>query len=314
MATPATSSFRPRILAASACAAAALLLICASGPGHATEPAAGTKYFAVQKGLLLSKLDAEKSMFGGTVLLQLPTAATDTFLDHSISTRTGSSVYVVASSAFLTFAVVKGSASIDGINADAGSAVVVSLDTAVPERMDYDARALSETAPPAIRTMLRADLAPVIEKQRRSRFWGLLGDAGVNARATGSPQVEAARSQFLMTPALFDIRARRKPGTAGSADLTLDRFSKALGSGDVLTVAELLDPMMFLDAGEGWRDTRFRFAQSLVRQRWASELKTASVAKTDSPSRFHITTASGALVATVATHDGATFVSGLEVK
>ena len=180
-----------------------------------------------------------------------------------------SSLYLAASSEFMSVAVVRGEIAMGGHAAEAGDVLVRSIAGSRVERFAFDARAFGAAMPATVLDEAeRASLGTILAEQERRIFWGGLERTGFDAQApSGDPMMEAVRRDYLLRPAVMDVRSAAQGDAEALGREAASRFVSGLAARDAATVEALLSPTLFTDGDRRqteWLDDRSAFARDLV--------------------------------------------------
>lgn len=91
-----------------------------------------------------------------------------------------------------------------------------------------------------------ADLASLASSQKKKRFWGFLRPTGVNVAAPVTTEIEEARIYYQTNPVMIGVK-RTSRNRKEYPQNTVATFLDALASDDVVSVACLLSPALFLE-------------------------------------------------------------------
>ena len=205
----------------------------------------------------------------GTVIARLDPGETLSLMAGEISALEPTTLYLAASSEFMSVAVLRGSVTLSGETGRAGDVFVRSIAGSRLERFAFDTGAFRAATPPsALRGEDIASLDALQVEQARRIFWGGLERTGFDAQApSGDPMMEAVRRDYLLRPAVMDVRAvaQGDPDVLGRE--AAGRFVSGLAARDAVTVEALLSPTLFTDGDRRqteWLDDRSAFARDLV--------------------------------------------------
>lgn len=138
----------------------------------------------------------------------------------------------------------------------------------------FDARRLHKTLAPQLGSdgeWVMARLASVVESQDRGVFFGRLGRTSFNVATLGSTSAEQARRERVGGT---QLRESRFVGDKSAEEVERDliqRFVRALASGDSRAASEYLDPLPYgmNNMGGGGAQARMLMAQQLIaRNNW----------------------------------------------
>src|SRR5690606_13727891 len=110
-------------------------------------------------------------------------------------------------------------------------------------------------------------LEGVMQAQQRRKFWGFLQASSTNAQSPVAPAVEAQRRDYLLQPAVIDIRVRAAGDAQEMARLAAQGVIEALAARDEDALATLLHPALFSGIGRTpaeWLSLRKEFAHDLT--------------------------------------------------
>lgn len=246
-------------------------------------------------------------------LLRLASGETAEIGGLSYSAQTSTIALVSTSSELVTIAVISGQLAQGTAVASGGQALVTPIEGHDTQRFGFDAARLAASLPPQWQGDAAEPLRQLAARQKRSKFWGLIEPAGVNASAPTGPQMETVRQSYLGNNTIIALRRAAQGQPKALAGLTVKRFAEALAAGDAATVADLIDPKPFTDTGTdpaAWQAARLAFAQRLTGD---AALKAAMAAPaqaaTDKSGGFD---AGGAFRIQLVTRDRAMFVTAVE--
>ena len=250
-----------------------------------------------------------------SVLARLPAEASVQMFGVSVRSVGDSTVVLGASADFVHAACLRGSIQSNGVSAGPGVLILWRPDSDQPERFDFDIARFLATSSLTFSPDLQNALGQLAERQRRLIFWGALARTNKNAQSLVSPALEPTRRAYLRRPAVIRLRLEHQD-TSALARATTQEFVAALAAGDAETVADLLNPALFVteDAGMGsneWQRLRRAFADDLVRQPWRTRLSAGEVEATDDPGLWYVRAAPSGFVITISTFDAMTFVAAV---
>ncbi|MFN4089790.1 MAG: hypothetical protein ACK4QW_12220 [Alphaproteobacteria bacterium] len=205
----------------------------------------------------------------GTVMARLGAGEVLALPSGEVGATETSSLYLAASSEFLSVAVLRGAITMGGRSAGPGEVLVRSIAGTRVERFAFDARAFGAATPGgALTDEERDSLRAILVEQERRIFWGGLERTGFDAQApSGDPMMEAVRRDYLLRPAVMDVRAAALGDAKAIGREVASRFVAGLAARDAETVEALLSPTLFTDGGRRqteWLSDRSAFALDLV--------------------------------------------------
>lgn len=177
--------------------------------------------------------------------------------------------YVSLSSEYVSVAVLSGKLKARHAAAKAGDILVTPIEGKTAERFMFDAARLGQTLSPDAQAEAQALLQPIVARQKRQRFFGLIEPVGLNAQTPAPPAVENLRRGYLSPDIVVDLRHQAGGDPARLNDLTAHRFIEAVAAKDTTSVAALIDPKPFTDASTdpvAWQAARSGFAARLTGQ------------------------------------------------
>lgn len=177
--------------------------------------------------------------------------------------------YVSLSSEYVSVAVLSGRLKSGRVSATAGDILVTPIEGTRAERFMFDGAKLEQTMSPDLLPEAAPLLTPIVARQKRQRFFGLIEPVGLNADSPAPPAIENVRRDYLSPDIVVDLRHQAGGDPAKLNDLTAHRFIAAVAAKDTDSVAALLDPKPFTDASRdpgAWRNARAGFAGQLVTQ------------------------------------------------
>jgi len=178
--------------------------------------------------------------------------------------------------------VAEGRASVDGVKARPGEALIIPAFGAPPAKAKFDAARFAAQWSDEMRaaeTGVFKALEKVARRQARGKFFGLYRTSGANLGLAGTPDFEMARRSVIGADAVADIRFSDTPPSKLPAAVA-ERFAAALAAGDADAVAALLDPTPYggADLRGASGDARAIMALRLLSSRnWSRLLADASV-------------------------------------
>ena len=201
----------------------------------------------------------------GTAPMLIRLAADDAveLFGRKLTTGPGAQIYVTRGNDYQKWALIAGTAALDGRTMNPGDVALVSLASGHVDRRRFDAARLAAAAPPGIAAELDEALRPLTARQRRQRFWGRLGPVGTSP-SPAATAMEGIRRDYLSQDAVIDLRQGNVDSLAALPQRVADRFAAAVSAGDVATTASLLDPAPFVTGGAGWSTIRRAFAAAMI--------------------------------------------------
>lgn len=237
-------------------------------------------------------VDIGQALARGAVLARLEAGDAFDLLGGTIAAREAATVYLAASSEFVSAAVLRGTVSVDGRQGEAGHVFVRPVAGARTERFSFDVRAFEAATPAALNEAEHGELEALRARQDRRIFWGGLERTGFDAQSpTGDAMLEAVRRDYLLRPAVMEVRRSAQGDAQQLARETAARFVSGLAARDEATVEALLSPLLFAEGGRGqaqWLEARRRFAGDLVRGGLPAVLARATVGDGDLASGFEV--------------------------
>ncbi|GGD14365.1 hypothetical protein [Aquisalinus flavus] len=182
--------------------------------------------------------------------------------------------------------VASGSAAAAGETARAGEILILMPRGEGTSAQLYDAGryagswdAAAAEAHPSVYRQLNA----VAGRQKWKLFLGRLAPTSFNIAAPGSADAEMARRSIVGEDAVRQIRFSAQQDSSGSARAVVEAFAGALSSGDIGTVAALMDPAPFgaQDLRHGGNGARYLLAERIIGQRDWSDLLPAQAELVD---------------------------------
>lgn len=138
----------------------------------------------------------------------------------------------------------------------------------------YNASDFSDRLTSLGESELSQNLSPVVARQERLIYWGLLQVTNFNLANPYRLAYEEGRKRFLNNAPVLNLKAV-SVSPESFARNTAERFLTALMEKDADAVCELLSPSIFLNgegnplAGAQWSQPRKDFALELVGENWA---------------------------------------------
>jgi hypothetical protein len=181
----------------------------------------------------------------------------------------GTQAVLGTTSTMLFALVVKGMVYTRKEMAEPGEVLVISHNGG-QEVADIDAEGFQRRLKTLGAKALADDMAPIIARQKRLKFWGLLRPTGVNLTKRFNVIFEEGRSRYLLRPALIKLQ-KRYPDHTERAKQTVRLFLNALLKQDADLTADLLNPNNFmrdksrpLFSSDEWVRLREKYAQKLT--------------------------------------------------
>jgi len=147
---------------------------------------------------------------------------------------------------------------------------------AAPESFDFDVKRFLSTTSIGLDAALQTSLDALVVRQKKLMYWGALQPVNLNIQSLKAPVIETARRSYLRRPTVIQLRLRHR-ALSELARGAAAKFVGALRKGDVETVADLLDPTLFVAKGGSvatgnWNSVRRAFAARLAGQPWRARL------------------------------------------
>ena len=236
----------------------------------------------------------------------------------NVSASDPATLYLAASSEFLSLAILRGALTLDGTPGQAGDVFVRPVAGRAVERFTFDARALAAATAPVLSAEEASGLETLRAAQADALFWGGLERTGFNAQApAGDPLAEAVRRDYLLHPAVIAARSAAAGDPERLAAEAAGRFVAALAARDTAGVEALLSPTLFTTEGLDqvvWLDARRAMARDLVAGDLPAALAGASPGAGSLDGGFPVSVAGEPWVVRVRGFDSMVFVTALEPR
>jgi len=226
--------------------------------------------------------ELENVLSQGGVIANLVAGETMEVYGFEIQAEQDSTIYLSASSEFISAACLQGAFTAEGDNDPArpGEVYVHAYSGDVTSAYEFDIERFLGSSTLAIDPEIRNSLASVMSAQSRKKFWGFLEASNTNAQAPVAPTLEAQRRDYLLAPAIISIRKEANGDAETMARLSAERFIEALALQEDQTVAALLHPAMFNTKSRTpveWLTLRQKFAYELANSTLAGKMQAAEV-------------------------------------
>lgn len=237
--------------------------------GAFTAPANAAELLRTETSAPVDATELSMALSRGTVIARLDQGEVLASMAGEVSALEPASLYLAASSEFMSVAVVRGSIMLDGQAGQTGDVFVRSIAGSRLERFAFDTSAFRAATPTAALTAEDiASLDAVQAEQERRIYWGGLERTGFDAQApSGDPMMEAVRRDYLLRPAVMEVRAAAQGDPERLGREAADRFVSGLAARDTAAVEALLSPTLFTDGDRRqveWLNDRSNFARDLV--------------------------------------------------
>jgi len=245
------------------------LVVCSA---HADSPGIFSRFSDESP---VSEANIDRTLMDDWVVVRTP-QDNELHLFGSTLWLTGGTVAVLGSTSVTLFAlVIDGEITAGDQVAKPGETIIIEHTAAAPVNIfPYDAADIQERFKRLDALSLVDALTPVVAKQKRLKFWGLLRPTGVNLTNPFEAHFEEARQQYLGSPVLVSLK-KQFPELTELTKHTAMLFLEALQSGDADTVADLLNPQNFLRdesntlySSNEWVRLRKQYAKLLTSKQW----------------------------------------------
>ncbi len=251
------------------------------------------------------------------VFARLEAGESLSFLGLSLTSAADSAVFVSASADFVFAACLEGEIRVGEAEAGPGKLILWQPGGAAPQSFNFDVKRFLATTSISLDAGLQSSLDALVARQKRLMFWGVLQPVNLNVQAVRAPVIEPARRAYLRRPAVIQLRLRHR--TMGElARGVAAKFVGALRDGDAETVADLLDPTLFVAKGAGiasgsWQSVRRAFAARLAGQNWRARLAAdAALQATGNAGVWYAAGSPTGFAVTLAAFDGMLFVRSVK--
>jgi len=258
----------------------------------------------------------ESAITKSSLIARLKPGQSISLFDTSFNGRVASLVFLNASSDLLVAACLEGEIHAGNAIAGPGQLLIWSPGNGEPQASDFDIGRFLATTTLLIEPDLQQTLDELSKRQERLIFWGVLERSNVNAQALKPPSTEQTRRSYLRREIIIRLRLKY-PTVEELAGGVARAFVRALRERDAETVADLLNPALFVPKGSGlasgdWEQLRLAFAGRLIRQPWGERIGMAEADSSPRPDVWLVAGPVNTFAITLNTFDGMIFVNGVK--